>query len=438
MIDSLTEHRRAAEQIWRAAVDAVRPQTLMATHLGGGQLFDLLSSAARIIVVGAGKAGASMAEGVEQALQPLLDRITGCINVPAGAVRPLRAIHLHAARPDRHNYPTIEGVRGSEQILRLVGEAGPRDVVLCLLSGGGSALLPAPVAGVSLEDKQHVTRLLHACGATINEMNAVRKHLSRIKGGRLAQAFAGKKLISLIISDVIGDPLDVIASGPTAPDPTTFEAALAVLERYHLTDQVPPTVLAHLKAGAAGTIPETLKHFLPSVEHLIVGNAPLAHAAAMVKAAELGYKVVDLGSDLQGTTETAAQYVASQLASRHIPGRWCYIAGGETTVQLSPGHGLGGRNQQFVLDLALRLGIDFLRHAVVFSAGTDGEDGPTDAAGAFADASTLWGARAAGLDPQGFVQRHDAYHFFQTTGDLFKPGLTQTNVMDVCVILGGP
>jgi hydroxypyruvate reductase/glycerate 2-kinase len=302
--------------------------------------------------------------------------------------------------------------------------------------------LPAPVYGISLEDKQRVTKLLHACGASIDEMNAVRKHLSRIKGGRLAQAFHGKRLISLLISDVIGDPLDVIASGPTAPDPTTFGDALAVLERYAHRGEVPPaTVLDHLRCGAAGLFSsETLKHPQPGVEHVIVGNAETAHAAAMAKALELGYRVVDWGANVQGDTAAVVERLAAQLqqAENRGTGGRCYIAGGETTVRLGADHGLGGRNQQFVLGLALRLGLESLRHTVVFSAGTDGEDGPTDAAGAFADWQTFERAQAAGLDPQEYLNRNDAYHFFEATGDLFKPGLTETNVMDVCVVVCGP
>src|SRR5439155_739564 len=195
----------------------------------------------------------------------------GIVNVPADAVRPLQHIVLHAARPAASNHPTADGVRGAEQMLALLGSAGPEDVAICLLSGGGSALLPAP-DGVSLEDKQAVTRLLHACGATIHEMNAVRKHLSRVKGGRLGEAFRGRALFSLILSDVVGDPLDVIASGPTAADPSTFADALAVLDRYALGDKAPPGVVAHLERGAAGGVPETPKRLPPRVHNVILGN----------------------------------------------------------------------------------------------------------------------------------------------------------------------
>jgi hydroxypyruvate reductase/glycerate 2-kinase len=429
-------HRQAAESIWRAAVDAVQPQTLVVRCLTTGSLPSLLDSAGRIIVVGAGKAGAAMAEGVEQALAPHLDHVTGWINVPAGTVRPLKVIHLHAARPDAHNHPTEAGVAGSEEILRLVQEAGPEDAVLCLLSGGGSALLPAPAAGISLEDKQRVTLQLHTCGANIQEMNAVRKHLSRIKGGGLAQVFRGKKLVSLIISDVAGDPLDVIASGPTAPDPTTYQDALAVLERHHLTSVAPAAVLDHLRRGAAGELSETLKQPQPNVEHIIVGSAATALAAARAQALRLGYQVCDLGIDLPQDNDALVKYFAALLDQKWA-GRWCYLAGGETTVKLPPDHGLGGRNQQFVLALALRLNLVGLPDTLVFSAGTDGEDGPTDAAGAFADQATMQRAAAVGLQPRTFLDRHDTYHFFEATGDLFKPGLTATNVMDLRLIVGG-
>jgi glycerate 2-kinase len=273
-------------------------------------------------------------------------------------------------------------------------------------------------------------------------MNAVRKHVTRIKGGRLAQAFHGKAMISLIISDVVGDPLDVIASGPTAPDPSTFAGALAVLERYGLSAKVSPAVAAHLHRGAAGRAPETLKEELPWVHHEVVANAETALAAARSTARGLGYSVNDLGL-LHGPTAEVVEQFASNVerggaSELHLSRKVCHLAGGETTVHLAPDHGLGGRNQEFVLTLALRLDLGQMADTVVFSAGTDGEDGPTDAAGAFADATTFERAGAQGLEPRSFLGRHDAYHFFQATGDLFKPGLTETNVMDVRLVVTGP
>src|SRR5207237_1259264 len=263
-----------------------------------------------IRVIGAGKAGAPMSEALEDLLADQLDRVEGLVNVPAESVRPLRSIQLHPARPAGTNEPTAEGVAGALQILDFVSKSEPDDVVLCLLSGGGSALLPAPAEGISLADKRQVTRLLHACGATINEMNAVRKHLSRVKGGQLARGFAGRHLYSLIISDVIGDPLDVIASGPTAADPTTFADALAVLEKYRLTARVPPAVRDYLERGAAGQVPETLKELPANVTNLVIGNNARALAAAQAAAEALGYRVLNLGSYIEGETRQVATALA--------------------------------------------------------------------------------------------------------------------------------
>jgi hydroxypyruvate reductase/glycerate 2-kinase len=423
-------------------VDAARPQALIRAALADPALplLAALTPARRILVVGAGKAGAAMSAAVEEALAGQLERVQGVVNVPAETVRPLHAIRLHPARPAATNQPTGEGVAGAREILKLVASAGPDDVCLCLLSGGGSALLPAPVEGVSLADKQAVTLLLHACGATINEMNTVRKHLSQVKGGRLAQAFTGRALFSLIISDVIGDPLDVIASGPTAADPTTFADALAVLEKYHLTARAPQAVLRHLRRGAAEEVPETLKALPANVSNHILGNNVRSLAAAQEKAQQLGYRVVNLGSYIEGETRHVATAFAGIVRSIRAhglpaPPPVCLLSGGETTVTLTAGHGLGGRNQEFVLAMLARLGLEGMRGVTALSGGTDGEDGPTDAAGAIADEATVRKAEKLGLSPAVFLARNDAYHFFEATGDLLQTGLTNTNVMDVRVIL---
>src|SRR5262245_33902785 len=326
--------RDHARSIWEAAVAAVKPGPLVAEALAEPALAAALRTARRIIVVGAGKAGAAMSAAVESNLTPLLDKIEGVVNVPAGSEVALRKIRLNAARPTGSNQPTEAGVGGAAEILRLVRSAGADDVVLCLLSGGGSALLPAPAADITLADKQHVTQLLHACGATINEMNAVRKHLSDIKGGRLAEAFWGKLLVSLIISDVVGDPLDVIASGPTAPDPTTFADAWNVLERYQLLDKVPGSVREHVWQGAAGNLPETPKALLPQVRNLVIGNNAKALAAAEDRARQLGYAVVNLGSYLEGETRQVAVALAGVVRSIRADGVQlrppaCVLSGGE-------------------------------------------------------------------------------------------------------------
>ncbi len=436
--------RQDSRAIWDAAVAAADPVMLVRAALAGPELRQAVDRATCILVVGGGKAGAAMAAGVEAALADRLDRVSGVLNVPDGAVRPLRAIRLHGGRPDGVNHPTAVGVAGARDMLDLVKKVGPGDLGLCLLSGGGSALMPAPVEGVTLEDKQRVTALLHACGATIDEMNCVRKHLSRFKGGRLAQAFAERRcpLYSLIISDVIGDPLDVIASGPTAADPTTFADALAVLDRHGLTTGAPSAVLDHLRRGAAGVFPETLKSLPDSVHNLILGNNAGALAAATRRAGELGYPVLNLGAFVEGETRHVAAVFAGIVRSIRADGQpvrppVCVLSGGETTVTLTGEHGRGGRNQEFVLAALLKLGHAGLRDVVVLSGGTDGEDGPTDAAGAVADAETLLLAAMRGLDPAAFLARHDAYPFFDAVGGLLRTGLTQTNVMDVRVLLVG-
>jgi len=434
--------RDDARAIWQAAVDAARPEALVCGALDDPALplRQLLASSDRVLVVGAGKAGAAMAAGLELGLAGLQERIEGLVNVPAEAVRRLGAIHLHAGRPAGINFPTEEGVAGARQMLELLQRAGPADVAVCLLSGGGSALLPCPVEGVTLEDKQRVTKLLHASGATINEMNCVRKHLSLVKGGRLAQAFRGRALVSLIVSDVVGDPLDVIASGPTAADPTTFADALAVLEHYRLTDQTPAAILSHLREGAAGRLAETLKQLPSNGSNHIIGNNARALAAAQREAERRGWRVVNLGAFIEGETRSVATAMAGVVRSIRVDGMpvsspVCLLSGGETTVTLGGGSGRGGRNQEFVLALAVKLGGAGLASVVILSGGTDGEDGPTDAAGAWADEATLRKSAALGLKPDDFLERHDAYPFFAALDDLLITGLTHTNVMDVRVIL---
>ncbi len=271
-------------------------------------------------------------------------------------------------------------------------------------------------------------------------MNAVRKHLSALKGGKLAQAFAGKALISLIISDVVGDPLDVIGSGPTAADRSTFAEAWAVLEKYGLLDRTPLPVLEHLRKGLVGQGAETLKVLPDRVRNLVIGNNSKALAAAHRTAEQLGYRVLNLGSWLEGETREVATALAGVVRSiRHdaLPATppVCILSGGETTVTLSHDHGLGGRNQEFVLAALGKLGSAGMGGVVLLSGGTDGEDGPTDSAGACADATTLPRANSLGLDWRTFLRHNDAHTFFEQTGSLLKTGLTHTNVMDVRVML---
>jgi hydroxypyruvate reductase/glycerate 2-kinase len=319
-------------------------------------------------------------------------------------------------------------------MLRLLASAGPDDTALCLISGGGSALLPCPADGVSLESKLAVTKLLTGCGATIHEMNCVRKHLSRVKGGQLAAAYRGRQLVSFIISDVIGDPLDVIASGPTAPDPTTFADAKAVMERYDLWAKCPPDVTAHLQKGCHGLIPDTPKSLPPNVRNVVIGNNAVALAAARRTAEQIRYRVLDLGPFVAGETRHVASTVAGivrNIRERNepLPPPACILIGGETTVTLGERPGKGGRNQEFVLAILDGLGRDGICGVTILSGGTDGEDGPTDAAGAIADESTPFDGAADAL------ARHDAYPFFDRAGGLIRTGPTGTNVADIRVIL---
>lgn len=434
--------------IWTAGVDAVRAPQLMrnAVQCDPQRLRvcdDSLpwTELERVVVVGAGKAGAGMAGALEEILGPeFVDtRVTGWVNVPADCVRSLRRITLHPGRPAGVNEPTLEGLQGSQQILNLVGTLRPRDLCLVLLSGGGSALLPAPIDGITLADKQAVTRFLMSAGATINELNAVRKRLSRIKGGGLARAGSQGRMITLIISDVVGDPLDVIASGPTTPDATTPQEALQILQKFHAAPpQVPQSVFDVLQTASHTWVPPVLPAGLRNV---VIGNNAVAIEAAGKKAVDLGYEVLSLGSENQGEAaavgrELAEMCVTHQAAlDRRRP--ICMLSGGEPVVHLAAAdrRGKGGRNQQLVLSALATLWNADLSGIGLLSGGTDGEDGPTDAAGAYLDETVQVAAKSAGRDPGPYLDRCDAYHFFEPIGGLIKTGPTHTNVMDLRVAL---
>jgi hydroxypyruvate reductase len=396
-----------------------------------------LDSFDRVFVIGAGKAGASMARAVESLLG---GRITGgLVSVKYGHTGPLRRVELIECG---HPVPDEAGVRGAERIAAMARQAGPRDLVICLISGGASALLPAPAPPVTLAEKQETTRLLLACGATIHEINAVRKHLSELKGGQLARLAAPATVLALLLSDVIGDDLDVIGSGPTAPDSSTFASARAVLEKYGLLERVPKSVVERIERGMRGELEETPKPgdaLFRRVQNLIVGSNRLAADEAAREARKLGYRTAVLSTFIEGETRDVALVhaaVAKEILASGRPLRppACVISGGETTVTLR-GSGLGGRNQEFVLAAAIALsGYD---RVVVLSGGTDGTDGPTDAAGAVADGRTVARARRLGLEAARFLAENDSYHFFEPLGDLLKTGPTKTNVMDIRLLLVG-
>ena len=435
--------RRAhARAIFDAGVAAADPghcvhQTLAVTgdELRCGPLHFPLDSISSLRLVGAGKATAAMAAAAEAILGDRID--CGAINTKYGHALPLARVETFEAG---HPVPDEAGVAGACRQLELLADLDPDALVLGLFSGGGSALLPAPAEGLTLAEKQEITRLLLACGATIDEINALRKHLSAIKGGLLARVAAPARVVSLMLSDVIGDPLDTIASGPTHPDATTFGDCLAIVDRYDLRHQLPTPVRRRLEAGARGEQPETPKSGDPCfarAESLVIGNSRLAIDAAANQARALGYEVCVLTSRLQGEARhaaTALVSIAQETAetNRPIARPACLIAGGETTVTLRS-HGKGGRNQELALAASLQL--DGWPTITLLSGGTDGTDGPTDAAGALADGQTLSRARDQGLDARAFLDRHDSYPFFAALDDLVITGPTGTNVMDLQIVL---
>lgn len=445
MSRSPAQLRRDALAIWQAGVDAVRSDRLVQAnvriegdwvHIADQSI--LLGTIGRIEVVGAGKAGAGMAAGLEAALGPRVmhdKQLDGWIHVPADCVRELQHIHLHAARPAGLNEPTAEGVAGSREILRRVTALGPNDLCIALISGGGSALSPDPIDGITLEDKQAVTRFLSAAGAPIDDLNRVRKALSNIKGGGLARACGAGLLITLVISDVLGDPLDLIASGPTVDGPGNEQQAIEILRRYGAeTAGIHPRVFEALERRSK----QPRETATARVVNRVIGNNRVAVDAAAAHAQSLGY-VPQSGS--AACSEAAAEDVGRQLASsaramRNSAGPDCLISGGEPTVTLveSSRRGKGGRNQQLVLAAGEALASD-ARGILILSGGTDGEDGPTDAAGAWIDADVLAKAERQGLSAADYLARNDAYHFFEATGALIKTGPTHTNVCDVRVVL---
>jgi glycerate 2-kinase len=391
----------------------------------------------RLIVVGAGKASAAMAAAAEEALGPAVSE--GVVAVKDGHLAPTRRVRLREAG---HPVPDERGAEAAREIRSLVERAGADDLVLVLVSGGGSALLPAPAPPISLADKQAVTRLLLAAGATINQLNAVRKHLSLLKGGQLARAASPARVHALLLSDVIGDPLDVIGSGPTAPDASTFADALAVLDRFGVRARIPASVTDRLARGARGEIAETPKPDDPvfhRVTNTVIGNNGLVVEAAAARAAALGYTPHVLTRALDGEARDVARDWI-ELARGIAAGRGpvappaCVIAGGETTVTVR-GQGRGGRCQEFALAAALAMqGLD---DDVVLAAGTDGSDGPTDAAGAIVDGRTASRARERGHDGEALLAANDSHRVLADLDDLIVTGPTNTNLLDLYLLLVG-
>jgi hydroxypyruvate reductase len=436
--------RRVASQILARAVRAVDPYgvTSRAIRLDGNTVHVNdrpfpLARASHVIVVGAGKASGPMARAAEDSLG---DRIsTGLVVVKTRYAAALRRIEVREAG---HPLPDARGEAAAAEILALVSGLGPDDLVLCLISGGGSALLPLPREGLTLNDKVSTTDLLLRSGADIVEINTVRKHLSRTKGGQLARAGSPARLATLLVSDIVGSPLDAIASGPTVPDPTTFADALAVLQKYRLTERVSPAILATLRRGAAGELPETPKpgdRAFAAAQTTVIADNAMAARAAVAEAEAVGFRARLLSTYIEGEAREVGRVLAGIAREIVASGNplappACVVCGGETTVTVT-GAGRGGRNQEVALSAGRALA--GLSDALVVSFATDGIDGPTDAAGGVADGTAWARARAKGFEPTRHLAGNDAYPVLDAIGDMIRTGPTSTNVNDLMLILCG-
>jgi glycerate 2-kinase len=445
--DLLNKMRSQSQELFRASLKRVDPyeavrrfvrldgNNLVLDEEGESETVLDLQAFARVFVVGGGKATAPMARAVEDTLGERVRQ--GIINVKYGFGGELLRTELIEAG---HPLPDQKGVEGAGKILDLLKSAGERDLVFSLISGGGSALLPLPAGTIALAEKQALTRKLLECGASIGEINAIRKHISLSKGGQLARAAFPATTVNLMLSDVVGDKMDVIASGPFVPDQSTFKEAWAIIEKYELTD-IPQSIKAHLQKGLEGKIPETPKLgdvVFSRVYNRIVGSNLLALEAAKEEAERMGYTTLILSSMVEGETKEVARVhtaIAKEILASGQPIRApaCVISGGETTVTIR-GHGLGGRNQEFCLAAAPDL-MDLPPRVVILSGGTDGNDGPTPAAGAIVDQQTVQRGIQAGMKAAEYLRNNDSFRFFEKTGELLVTGPTKTNVMDVRIVL---
>jgi glycerate-2-kinase len=436
------ELKKAADQIIEASLNAVDPYQLVKEQVkrSGDTLLITeqeqidLSDYDRVFLCGAGKGAASLTKAMEELLGDRL--VGGDIIVKYEHLADLKKINLHEAA---HPVPDENGLKSTEILLNNLDNLTDRDCVFVLLTGGGSALLESLPENIALDDLQKLSSVLLQCSATIHEINCIRKHISRIKGGQLARKIHPARCITLALSDVIGDDLSVIASGPTSPDPTNFDDALVILEKYDVTNQIPKVILEHLTRGSKGEIPDTPKkedEVFRTVSNIIVGNNRLALNRAKETAESLGFGTIILTSMLEGEAKEIAKVVASivkeiQITDTPLKRPACILLGGEPTVRIE-GSGKGGRNQE----LALAVALSHIHDPFVFvSVGSDGTDGPTDAAGAIVDQTTISRADSKGLIAQAYLNNNDAYNFFAPLGDLIITGPTGTNVMDVIFAL---
>ena len=430
-----------AEQIFLSGVESVLADKLIISqvkiidgilHIADFQFS--LKNSNHIYVIGAGKASALMAKGLETVMG---ERITqGYVIVKYGHSCELKKIIVSEAG---HPVPDKNGIKATKTLLKIARMAGEKDLVICLISGGASSLLADYPEGSNLDDLILVNNLLLKSGANIKEMNTVRKHLSMVKGGQLAKTIYPASFISLILSDVIGDPVDVIASGPTSPDSSTFADALKVLEKYNLLEKFPVSMVSYLQDGYANLVPETPKaseNLFTHGQNFIIGSNKIALIAAGRKAQNLGFQSYMLTSELNGDLTEAADLILKTAFKMQndsqIKKPICLLAGGEPTIKVT-GNGFGGRNQHFALYCATQ--INGKKGLTILCAGTDGNDGPTDAAGAIVNCNTVETAMKQGINPQVYLQTHDSYHFFKKIGGHIITGSTMTNVMDLIVLI---
>ena len=426
------------KDIYFSALKAVNPYEIVYRQGNFLKKNPFIKHCDKIYAVSFGKAAFEMSRALEDVLGDQISRgIVITKDSHAGQI-PLKHFEIFEAS---HPVPDMRGFVATQKVIELLSDSDENTLVICLVSGGGSALLVAPCHPVDLKSKQAVTELLLKSGADIGEINIVRKHLSAVKGGRLAEIAYPARIISLIISDVIGDDTGIIASGPTAPDPSTYYEALSILKKFDLLKKAPDAAVKSLMSGAAGALPETPKGDEPLFDHVtnnIVGNNTMAVERARERALSLGYSVRDMQKPVVGEARNAGTKHAELSMEirneirKHRGRPVCLVSGGETTVTVK-GPGKGGRNTEFALAFALKTaGIDGIS---LLSAGTDGTDGPTDAAGAFADGSSVPLARNKGIDPSAFLDNNDSYTFFRSIGDLFVTGPTGTNVMDLQIVI---
>lgn len=439
---SLEQLRSDSVAIFNAAVNAVDAASAVKRHVCrsattlevAGRNYSL-ADFRHVYVLGAGKAAVPMAQALEALLGEHLN--SGIVITKYGQARRLRKVRVVEAA---HPIPDLAGEAGARQIAAVAQQATEADLLFFLLSGGGSALLPYPIDGLTLADKRAVTQSLLRSGATIAEVNTLRRHLSQLKGGKLARMAYPAQVVALIVSDVVGDALEDIASGPTAPDPSRYADCREIIRKYRLQESLPGAVSAAVDDGIRGGLAETLKTddiAFTKVHNVIIASNRLATEAAKAHAETLGYRAAILSNDVVGESREVAkrQVIAfKKFLTEQRPEPICFVSGGETTVTVR-GDGMGGRNQEFALVAAREL--DGARGVVVLSAGTDGIDGPTDAAGAVVDGATVSRGRMRGCDAAAFLARNDAYHFLQATSDLLITGPTDTNVMDLHLMLAG-